>query len=417
MAEQLKILIVDDDDVDRMAVGRALAKTSLAINLTECPDAESAIHTLQATDYDCVFLDYRLPGKDGLALVKGIREQGIKVPLIVLTGQGSEQTAVDLMKAGASDYLSKSRLSAETLERLIRSALRVYQAELRVEQANSQLRENNQLLEKTNYELQQQRQQILRQNLQLVEASRLKSAFLATMSHELRTPLNAIIGFSQILLRQTKGPLTPYQEEMVSRILTNGKNLLTMISDILDLSKIEAGRLELNLARMNLARLVTATVEELRSLTDQKPLTLSTEITLADPWIVNDAGKLRQVLVNLLSNAIKFTDQGQIQIRVGTIAPDWLTLAVSDTGIGIAPELLERIFDPFHQADQTLTRRHQGTGLGLAITQLLVTLMQGKIQVISESGQGTTFTVSIPRQLSPEQVKTSIQSLMGDSAR
>ncbi len=264
-----------------------------------------------------------------------------------------------------------------------------------LEEREGRLETQNAILAQQNQDLETQRQQIQSQNLRLIEAAQLKSQFVATMSHELRTPMNAIMGFSQLLLRQSQ--LRPGQSEMVDRILNNAKNLLVLINDILDLSKIEAGRLELKLERFNLCDLLTATTSDLRSLADQKQLCLTVNSHLKDPWVVNDKARLRQILVNLLSNAIKFTDVGVIAIEVWGLATGRLVISVRDTGIGIAPDDLVRIFEEFHQLDQSSTRRHAGTGLGLAITKWLVQMMGGTIDVESQLAAGSTFRVELPR--------------------
>lgn len=409
LEKPLNILVVDDDEVDRMALRRSLSATDFNLSITEAADADTALAAIEHTAFDCIFLDYHLPGRSGLALVKQIRHRGVKVPLIVLTGQGDEQTAVKLMKAGASDYLPKRKLSAEAIARLVRSAIIVHQAELKIEQANCDLREKNRLLERQNQELEDHRRYIYRQNLQLQEVSRLKSEFLATMSHELRTPLNAIIGFSQILLNKTKGPLTSYQGDMLSRVLDNGRNLLELINDILAFSKIEAGRLELEPAPVNLSQLVNSTVEELRSLATQKALRLEADIRLSNPTVVNDQMRLRQILVNLISNAIKFTEQGSVRVQVEDFPregeqADKIVIRVTDTGCGISDADQVYIFDAFHQTDQKVSRQHPGTGLGLAITYSLVKIMHGEITVSSQTEQGSTFKIELPREVTPQDV-------------
>ena len=237
------------------------------------------------------------------------------------------------------------------------------------------------------------------QNLQLQESARLKSHFLAIMSHELRSPMNAIIGFSQLLLRYPHHPLAPKQENMVERILSSGRHLLTLIDDILDFSKIEAGGLKLKPEEFNLAELVTATTEELHSLAEQKNLALQVHLNLLNPCVVSDKTRLRQVLVNLLSNGIKFTKIGSVQIEVYELLAERVAIAVKDTGIGIAEADIKHIFEEFRQLNQTITRQHGGTGLGLAITDRLVGMMQGKITVESQVGQGSTFRVELPRQI------------------
>jgi PAS domain S-box-containing protein len=268
-----------------------------------------------------------------------------------------------------------------------------------LEEREEQLAKQNETLAQQNQELEYQRQQIQLQNLKLLEAAQLKSQFLATMSHELRTPMNAIIGFSQLLLRQRHSQLATQQRDMLERILNNGKHLLVLINDILDLSKIEAGRLEFQPQEFNLEQMVRSTAEEVRSLAEQKGLALNLHIHLQDGRVFNDVTRLRQILVNLLSNAIKFTEEGYVKVEVCEVTNDRIRLTVQDTGIGIAQADLEHIFEEFRQIDQTLSKKYSGTGLGLAITDWLVQMMQGSIAVESQLGQGSTFSVEIPRQL------------------
>lgn len=272
-----------------------------------------------------------------------------------------------------------------------------------LEEREERLAIQNNTLAQQNRQLELSRQKIEQQNLQLVEAARLKSQFLATMSHELRTPMNAVIGFAQVLLRQRTARLCASQVDMVERILNNGKNLLALINDILDLSKIEAGRLELKLEEVNFTQLVVATISELRPLAEQKHLLLKVDAELDDPKVINDSTRLRQVLVNLISNAIKFTETGSVEVRVSELSSNRVLLSVKDTGIGIAEAELEHIFEEFRQVDQTTTRKHGGTGLGLAITKSLVNMMQGIITVESKLGQGSTFCVQLPRQVRSEE--------------
>jgi signal transduction histidine kinase len=401
MTKVLQLLLVDDDEVDRMTICRALNRAEIAVQVTEVTHAKQAIERLRNEPYDCVFLDYRLPEQDGLSLIRQLRAEGVVIPLVVLTGQGDEQIAVDLMKAGASDYLVKTLVSPDRLSLLLRNALRVYAAEQREARVQEELRQTNSLLTRQNEELENQRRYIEDQNLKLLEAYRVKSEFLATMSHELRTPLNAILGFSQILESQSKGSLNPRQVEMVNRILTNGKNLLNLVNDILDLSKLEAQRLTLAPAPIDLHRLIQATLSDLHSLANGKALTLESSLNLTDPVVMNDEHRLRQVLTNLVSNAIKFSDRGFVRVTVRDTASDHIVLAVEDTGIGIAADQLPHIFEAFRQVDQSIRRRRPGTGLGLAIVHSLVTIMGGTITVASQPGQGSTFSIHLPRHIQP----------------
>lgn len=260
----------------------------------------------------------------------------------------------------------------------------------------------NELLIRQQEELENQGRRIQQQKLQLLEAAKLKSQFLATMSHELLTPMNAIIGFSQLLLRQHKQLLSAQQIDMVGRILNNGKNLLVLLDDILDLSKIESGRTELEIEEFDLAHLVMDVALEFGNQATEKNVAMSVCVGLQDRCIVNDKLRLRQVLVNLISNAVKFTHQGCIYIEVGELEGDRLIITVRDTGIGISETDLPHIFDKFHQADQSTTRPYPGTGLGLAISASLVKIMNSTITVESQLEKGSRFAIEIPRKINPK---------------
>lgn len=396
--DNLKILLVDDDEVDRIAVKRALKKTPLKIELTEADASKSAIANLVEQSFEIILLDYRLPDCTGLELISQIKQLKIDTPFIVLTGQGDEEIAVEIMKAGASDYLAKSKIDPLSLSKSIKNAIRLYQAEKAVAIANRQLRQTNELLLEKNKELEQKQQQIQLKNLELQEAYNLKSQFLATMSHELRTPMNAIMGFSQLLLRQYPDPLSKTQQDIVERIFNNSQNLLNMINEMLDFSKIEAGKLELSFQEFDLVQLVTLTVEELRSLAIQQKIDLKTDINLNNQIVYQDKHSIKRILINLISNAIKFTEHGEVQVTITEINSDLIAIAVEDTGIGIAPENLKAIFQAFRQIDQTFTRKYSGTGLGLAITDSLVKMIGGTISVQSQLGKGSIFEVEIPRK-------------------
>ncbi|MEH2378860.1 MAG: ATP-binding protein [Nostoc sp.] len=399
MEETLKILVVDAEEVDRIAVRSALTKAGVEMELSEVRDGNDAFSALSTTTYDCVFLSYHLLDQDALTLIQQLRSSEIKVPLVVLTAQGDEQIAVQLLKAGATDYLSKSRISPETLTQVLRSAIRVYRAEMQAALANQQLRETHEQLIRKNQELERQQQHIQMQNFNLLEASQLKSDFLATISHELRTPMNAIIGFSQILLRPKLAQLTHQQADMIERILNNGKHLLMLLNEVLDFSKLEAGRLDLKAEIFDLSKVINLAVGEMRSLADAKNLSLLVQTDLQNTLVFNDPVRLKQILINLLSNAIKFTESGEIWVEAKELAENRVVILVGDTGIGIAPKNFKRIFEAFRQVDQTITRKYPGTGLGLAIIDSLVRMMGGKIFLESKLGIGSMFKIELPRQI------------------
>jgi signal transduction histidine kinase len=229
---------------------------------------------------------------------------------------------------------------------------------------------------------------------QLELASRQKSAFLANMSHELRTPLNAIIGFTRIVMRRSQEQLEPKQFENLEKILTSGQQLLALINTILDLAKVEAGRVDVNPAEIQPALLLEQCMRTVEPLV-KEPVTLVKGFDGELPLMLVDEEMLRQIILNLLSNAAKFTARGNIHVRAraddGTVQ-----IAVADTGIGIAADKLESIFEEFEQADASSTRVHGGTGLGLTIARRLARLMGGDVCVESVPSVGSTFTLTLP---------------------
>jgi signal transduction histidine kinase/CheY-like chemotaxis protein len=232
-------------------------------------------------------------------------------------------------------------------------------------------------------------------NRQLEAASRHKSEFLANMSHELRTPLNAIIGFSRIVMRRAKDTLPVKQYENLEKIVLSADQLLRLINDVLDLAKVEAGKMEVRAVTFSLDALIEACLRMVEPMvkSDQVPLVKDIEIDL--PRLHTDQDKLKQILINLLSNAIKFTEAGTIAVSARR-QDNRVVIAVADHGIGIPEEALEILFDEFRQVDSSSTRRYGGTGLGLSISRHFARLLGGDIAVRSAVGRGSTFTVTIP---------------------
>jgi signal transduction histidine kinase len=226
-------------------------------------------------------------------------------------------------------------------------------------------------------------------------ASRAKSDFLARMSHELRTPLNSVIGFAGQLRRNKRGTLDDKDLVFVDRIASNGAHLLHLIDELLDLSRIEAGKLALAPERLDLGALTADVVASLEAQATERGLALSCDRPADEVPVVADPGRVRQVLLNLVGNALKFTPAGAVTVRVRSGA-DGVTVAVADTGIGIPGDRLEAIFGAFEQAEGTTTRRFGGTGLGLAISRALAREMGGDVGVTSEQGSGSTFTLRLP---------------------
>ena len=244
-------------------------------------------------------------------------------------------------------------------------------------------------------------QKVAEQTAELRAANRHKSEFLANMSHELRTPLNAVIGFSDALKEQYFGPLNEKQAEYVGDINSSGQHLLSLINDILDLSKIEAGKMELETARFNVAAAIDNAIILIRERALRQNLSLSANVDPEVGEIEADERKVKQILINLLSNAVKFSYPGGLVRVSARRVTNTLEISVSDTGMGIAPEDQARIFEEFRQLHNSGSAKHEGTGLGLSLTRRLVELHGGRIWVSSEPGKGATFTFALPSVLPP----------------
>ncbi len=293
------------------------------------------------------------------------------------------------------------RVSNEELEEQSR-ALKESQVQLEsqqteLEQTNSQLEEQAQLLEHQRDDLEQSRATLAARAVDLERSNQYKSEFLANMSHELRTPLNSTLILAKLLADNKPGNLSAEQVKFAGTILSAGRDLLSLINDILDLSKIESGKVDVDIEPVRIAATVDSLVKGMLPLAEQKNLQLAAEIDPGTPaTIETDPQRLGQILKNLLSNALKFTDRGAVQLRVAGGAGHTISFAVSDSGIGISPEHQELIFEAFRQADGSTHRKYGGTGLGLSISRDLARLLGGDIAVRSTPGEGSVFTLTLP---------------------
>ncbi len=245
-------------------------------------------------------------------------------------------------------------------------------------------------------------------------ANRAKSHFLASMSHELRTPLNSVIGFTNILLKNKEGNLEPKQVNFLNRVLSNGRHLLTLINEVLDLAKIEAGRMELEIEEVDLAGLVRETVQQLEGQVASRDVELRADVPPRLEPVKTDAKKLKQVLINLVGNALKFTEEGEVAVRVSAHGRTPTDIAVSDTGIGISEERLEAIFEAFQQAEAGTSRKYGGTGLGLAISRSICQLLGYDMSVESEVGEGSTFTIGLSAPTPKPAAEHPEEAVVGD---
>lgn len=502
-----KIFLVDDDEIDAMAFERTLKKTGLDYSLTHCINANEALDQINIGQYDCIFLDYQLPGSDGLVLLKKIKELGISAPIAVMTSQGDEKIAVEMMKAGAFEYFPKAEVTPDNIQKIIRAGVRLRDIEVKKSYAERLLKENSDrlktILESTRalifsidrnfrytafntiyhktitelyniepelglhatydfsyetdrvfiqncfnralagehfgvteefgdrekcsnfYELsfnpiidefgnvsgvavygqdftekKKVEREILESKFEAERTAKAKSEFLSNMSHEIRTPMNAIIGLSELLLKES---LTDKQLENLKSIKYSADNLLVIINDILDFSKIESGKIEFESINFDLF----SKVQEIRKTfifkAEEKGIGLKFHVDeRISQFVIGDPFRLNQILLNLLSNALKFTKEGTVSLIVDLVSEDEenveIKFNVIDTGIGIPKDKLASVFESYTQAYTDITRRFGGTGLGLAITRELVTMQNGQINIESEPGKGSTFSVMLQFQ-------------------
>ncbi|GCA83106.1 autoinducer 2 sensor kinase/phosphatase LuxQ [Microcystis aeruginosa NIES-2522] len=336
MLNQLKILIVDDEEADRNTVRRLLKKSGIETEITEAADYEEAKEKMSNNLFDCVLIDYLLPDQDGLTLVREIRQQGVKIPLIILTGHGDEEIAVDMMKAGASDYLSKFRLTPSRLNQAMQNALRIYEAEQQAAIAK------------------QEKEHLAKQ----------KEDFIARMTHDLRTPLVSANHILELFKEGLYGEITPEMSRVIQVIIRSNKNLLEMVSNLLEVYFHENGEKKLNFTKFKIIDLLEEVFQELAPLAREKGLELSLNAENTGEIFLNgDILELRRVFSNLIGNAIKFTEQGYVKIHLipATEEDTFVTIVVEDTGIGIAAEELPRIFDRLYSGSVESST----SGLGL----------------------------------------------------
>ena len=371
------ILIVDDQAAHASLL-EELLRSAGYVSITTTNDPLEVCELHRKNHYSLIMLDLQMPGMDGFQVMEGLKaiDTGGYLAILVLTAQPDHKMRA--LRAGAKEFVSKPFDLSEVSMR-VHNMLEVQMlhrdAELRMEQAEAR-------------------------NLQLESANHAKSQFLANMSHELRTPLNAIIGFTEFLIDESCGPLLPDQKEYLGDVLSSSQHLLQLINDVLDLAKVEAGKMGLHPESFSVENALEEVAAVIKGIAHEKKIVIHIEVNAGLEAVMLDRRKFKQILYNLLSNAVKFSgESGQVSIRGHRLDAHRFELQVRDAGIGIRAEDIDRIFTEFEQLDSGTARRFEGTGLGLALTKKFIEFQGGRISVESEPGKGSVFTVVLPMMM------------------
>jgi len=414
--DRVNILLVDDRQENLLALDAILEP--LGQNLVRANSGPEALRQVLVSEFATILLDVQMPGMNGFEVAEIIksRERSRTIPIIFLSAISKEDAYVFKgYSMGAVDYVFKpfnpdvlrSKV-AVFVDLFVKQRELQHQAELLrdAEKRELELEHRTSLLEteaRSAAKLSQMNEELHRRQIALEQAMGARNRFYASMSHELRTPINAVIGYSTLMLDNIYGPLNTKQKEGLQRTLKAARHLLELVNDVLDLSKIEAGKIELSLQPVMFPSLIEDLFVTVRPLADEYGSTLTLEMD-AEPFnIVSDPRRVRQILLNLLSNAIKFGEGKPIRVTCKQNDERGVELEVIDEGVGIAAEDIARIFEEFVQVSES---KQPGTGLGLPISRRLAQLLDGSLTVFSTPGQGSTFRLTLPPSLEDDMTST-----------
>jgi len=379
---QTNILLIDEDVAWRKTLSVGLQ--DMGHRVTTATTGQEAVALFKQQPFNIVLVGIKLPDVSGREILEMTKELNPEVAVVMITDHANLKAAVNAVDEGAYAYVLKPEALYE-LKTLINNALREQELLIRNRKLVDSLQRSNSSLEEANQALEQ--------------ASHAKSDFLAKMSHELRTPLNVIIGFAELMVDQVPGEVNEEQRQCLDDILTSGRHLLGLINEVLDISKVEAGKVELKLKDIVLSEVVESVTSAMTAVLSQRRQSLDVKLGEEFFSVQADEARLRQVFFNLLSNASKFTpDGGEIKIEARRKG-NFCQVSVSDNGIGIKVEDLRQIFEPFYQADNSIDREdgeRRGTGLGLSLVKEIVEMHGGRIWVESEYGKGSNFIFTLP---------------------
>jgi len=378
--EKLRVLMVEDNPTDALIAKKRLQRDdAFEYEVVHLVSGEDALLKLENWSYDIMLLDYNLPKKSGLETLKEIKARNIEIPIVMITGQGDEQVVATLIKEGAFDYLQKRDGYEDSIPLMIRKTIAESRAKSERERLQKEIALKKEELEKT--------------NAKLMELDRMKSDFVANVVHELRTPLTIIKGNLDNINEGFAGDVQPKQKEILEDVFKVVNRLSRLVNDLLDLSKIESGKMELNKEGLDIVALAGEVMKTFETLADGKKIGLAKEFPEKAVTVNADKDKLTQVFINLIGNAIKFTDKGSVTVRIIELQGE-VQVEIQDTGPGIPQDQADKIFDKFVRV---VAEKKEGTGLGLPIAKDIIILHKGRIRVESESGKGSRFIFIIPK--------------------
>jgi polar amino acid transport system substrate-binding protein len=396
LGRRLKVLVIEDNPADIKLLRALLAQAAFELKFAD--RLAKGLECLTEGPVDVILLDLSLPDAQGMETFYRLRCQVPNIPIVVLTGLEDEAVGNEAVWSGAQDYLVKGQVLPGLLARSINYAYGRHQIELKMKQLNESLERRVIQLATANQELDKLAQELALSSEQTLQALNFKSQFVAAISHEIRTPISAVLGITELLLTSDEPCEHEEMRRLIELIDESARSQLTLLNEILDLSKIEARKVELEDAAFCPVALLEDVCELFAASAVKNGVSLQTYIDpTLQPLLQGDSGRLREILVNLTSNAIKFTPQGEVVLRATRESEDsdYVTcrFSVSDSGIGLSESDRQRLFEPFVQTPSA--RKYGGTGLGLSICKRLVDLMGGQIGAESKPGKGSTFWFSV----------------------
>lgn len=378
--EKLKVLVVEDNPTDAAIIKKKLQRDdAFDYEVTHVVSGEDALSNLAKQSYDIILLDHNLPKKSGLETLREIKLKGVEIPIVMITGQGDEAIAVRLIKEGALDYLPKRENYEDSVPLMIKKTIAEFRAKIERERLQREIALKKEELEKSNEKLR--------------ELDRMKSDFVSNVAHELKTPLTIIKGNLDNIDDGYAGEVQPKQKEILGDVFRVVNRLTRLITDLLDLSKIESGKMQFNKEDFDLVELADETVKGFEKLAGKKKIEIKREFPGSKVMVNADRDKLTQVFVNLMGNALKFTDKGNITVRIIELQ-DEAQVEIRDSGPGMEKDELDRIFDKFVRI---VADKKEGTGLGLPIAKDIVELHKGRMRVESVLGKGSNFIFNLPK--------------------